>query len=285
MNTKILIGCHVSISGNIAYAFDRAISLCANTFQIFVKNPRGWQAKKISEDEKRLFREKKQKTNIKTIFAHISYLPNLAAVDKDIHKKSLDSFLYELEVASELTIPYFIVHCGSYKNTTLEKGMQIYADSIIRGLEHTKNVTILIENTAGGRNSFGGDFKLIAKIIEAIGEDKRVKVCIDTAHAFAAGYDLRTSSALERTLKTIEETIGLERVAVFHTNDSAYPIGSHRDKHQHIGLGEVGMDGFKAFASHPFCQQIPWILETPVNAIRSDQENIQLLLKLAHEQK
>ncbi|MHA1685999.1 MAG: deoxyribonuclease IV [Candidatus Heimdallarchaeaceae archaeon] len=281
MVTKIHIGCHVSISGSIAYAFDRAVKLGCNTFQIFVKNPRGWKARKIPRKEIEEFHSNKQRTSIDIIFAHLSYLPNLASFNSEIYDKSINSFFTELTIASKLNIPYFIVHCGSYKDSTLEQGIRRFADSILLGLERVKNLTILIENTAGGKNSFGGDFTLIAKVLNEIGDIKRVKTCIDTAHAFAAGYDLRTASALEKTLEALDSTIGLGNISVFHTNDSKYPLGSHRDRHEHIGLGEIGEEGFKAFASHPFCRRIPWILETPVNQIRSDKDNINLLLKFA----
>ncbi len=275
------IGCHVSISGSIDLAFDRAQEKDCNTFQIFTKNPRSWAAKKLTSEEVERFQLKSQKGDLFPVFAHISYLPNLASLNIEIYEKSLNSFLLEIRRSVSLSIPYFVIHSGSYKDGTFEEGFSQYVSSIQKGIEEgEKRTIILIENSAGGKNSLTGDLDDIAKVLDEIGDPQAVKVCFDTCHAFAAGYDLRDERVLSKTIDQIESSIGLENIAVIHSNDIKAGLGSHRDLHEHIGLGEIGEDGFKAMINNNHLKKIPWIIETPVNEIRGDRENIAYLLSL-----
>ena len=180
-----------------------------------------------------------------------------------------------------LSIPYFVIHSGSYKGGTFEEGFNRYVSSIQKGIEEGKKKTvILIENSVGGRNSLTGDLRDIAKVIDEIGDPHAVKVCFDTCHAFGAGYDLRNEKVFNKTLDIIESTIGLETIAVIHANDIKASLGSHRDLHEHIGLGEIGENGFRAMINNKSFSRKPWIIETPVNEIRGDRENISYLSSL-----
>ena len=278
------VGCHVSISGSVDFAFERAKKLCCNTFQIFTKNPRGWSAKQLNENEVRSFKKQLEQRILFPIISHISYLPNLASQSKEIYEKSIKSFLLELDRSLTLSIPYFIVHGGSYKGGTKEQGFVTYIDSILKGVEIANGKTvILIENSSGGKNSVSGVLPDIEKILNEINDRKAVQVCFDTCHAFSAGYDLKNRKGVFNTLEEMQSTIGIENVAIIHANDSKGELGSHRDIHEHIGLGKIGEAGFKELVNHPLLSKKPWILETPVNETRGDSDNIDYLRMLRNE--
>ncbi len=280
------IGCHVSIAGSIDLSFKRAKEKGCTTFQIFLKNPRGWSAKALEKEAVVRFKNQVVKSGISPVFAHISYLPNLASLDKTVNKKSIESLLIELERCKTLTIPYFIIHGGSHTGGSFKQGFDTYVNSILKGLEIVGNkVTILVENSAGGKNSITGDITRIAKILEEIGDERFVKFCFDTCHGFGAGYDLRNKKAVTNTLAVIESNIGIENLILIHANDSKGDFMSHRDIHDHIGLGRIGEEGFKQLVNHPLLKNKFWILETPVNKIRSDIENINFLLSLVENKK
>lgn len=278
------VGCHVSISGSVDLAFDRAKKLNCNTFQIFTKNPRGWSAKQLNKNEAQSFRKKVEQRILFPVISHISYLPNLASQSKEIYKKSINSFLLELDRSLTLTIPYFIIHGGSYKGGTKEQGIETYINSILKGVEIANSkIVILIENSSGGKNSVSGVFPDIEKILDEINDRKAVQVCFDTCHAFSAGYNLENKKGVSNTLEEMGSTIGLENVAVVHANDSKGELGSHRDIHEHIGLGKIGETGFKELVNHPLLSKKPWILETPINEKRGDSDNIDYLRMLRNK--
>ena len=275
------VGCHVSISGSIELAFARATKLTCNTFQIFTKNPRGWVAKTLEEEAVENFKKQINQRIQFPVISHISYLPNLASQKEDIYKKSIKSFLLELERSLMLEIPYFVIHGGSYKGGTKEQGFRTYVESILKGIELVQGkVIILIENSAGGKNSVNGSFTDIMQIMNEIDDKNAVQVCLDTCHAFVAGYDLSATQGISITLKEIESTIGIDSIALIHANDSKGELGSHRDNHEHIGLGRIGEEGFRELVNHQLLSKKPWIIETPVNDIREDIDNINYLRKL-----
>ncbi len=280
------VGCHVSIAKSIDLSFSRAKEIGCTTFQIFTKNPRGWSAKPLEKEAIVKFKSQMVQYGISPVFAHISYLPNLASLDKTVYTKSIESLLVELERCMILTIPYFIIHGGSYKGGSFKQGFDTYINSILKGLEILGNkVTILVENSAGGKNSITGDINNIAKILEEIGDERSVKFCFDTCHGFSAGYDLRNKKAIANTLAVIESNIGIDNLVLIHANDSKGDFMSHRDIHEHIGLGKIGEEGFKELVNHPLLKNKFWILETPVNEIRGDIENINFLLSLVENKK
>ncbi len=280
-NIDVKIGCHVSIAKSVDLAVDRAVQINGNTFQIFTKNPRGWSAKILNEEEVQQFRLKLKKHEITHVFGHISYLPNLASTDSEIYSKSIRSFLNEIERCVTLGVSYFVVHGGSYKSSTFDKGMKRYIDSILKGIDQAKGkVVILIENSSGGVNSLTGTFDNISVILDEIADKSAVQVCLDTCHAFSSGYDLRTEKSVSKTINDMETHIGLSNISLIHANDSLGKLNSNRDRHQHLGLGEIGEQGFKAMINHRNLQEKPWILETPINEIRGDTENIEYLRSL-----
>ncbi|NPD87444.1 MAG: deoxyribonuclease IV [Asgard group archaeon] len=279
------VGCHVSISGSVDLAFDRAKKLNCNTFQIFTKNPRGWSARQLNDNEVYSFRDQLNHKILFPVVSHISYLPNLASQSKEIYEKSINSFLLELERSLTLHIPYFIIHGGSYKGSAKEQGFETYVNSILKGVEITKGkVVILIENSSGSKNSITGVFPDIMRILNEVNDKKVVQVCFDTCHAFSAGYDLQNKKGVINTLEEMESLIGIENVAIIHANDSTGDLGSHRDNHEHIGLGKIGETGFKELVNHPLLSKKPWILETPVNEIRGDSDNIKYLKMLRNKE-
>ena len=282
MNTnEVKIGCHVSISKSIDLAIDRALKINCNTFQIFTKNPRGWAAKTLKDEEIQNFKVKIKQYQLDPIFGHISYLPNLASTDPEVSKKSLESFLNEVSRCVTLEIPYFVIHGGSYRSSNFKNGMNKYIDSILNGISYAeRKVVILVENSSGGANSLTGSHQNIGKILEEINDKAAVQVCYDTCHAFASGYDLRTKRSVENTLKDIQTNFGVDSIALIHANDSIGKLNSSSDRHQHLGLGEIGEKGFSAMINNSKLKSKPWILETPVDEIRGDIQNILYLRSL-----
>ncbi len=286
MNTnEVKIGCHVSISKSIDLAIDRALKSKCNTFQIFTKNPRGWAVKTLTDEEIQNFKRKIKQYKLDPIFGHISYLPNLASTDPEVSKKSLESFLNELSRCVALEVPYFVIHGGSHKSSNFEKGMNKYIDSILKGISYAeRKVVILVENSSGGANSLTGSHQNIGKILEEINDRTAVQVCYDTCHAFASGYDLRTKKSVENTLDDIQTNFGVDSITLVHANDSIGKLNSSLDRHQHLGLGEIGEKGFSAMINNSQLKTKPWILETPVDEIRGDIKNILYLRSLIIEE-
>ncbi|MCS7120951.1 MAG: deoxyribonuclease IV [Nitrososphaerota archaeon] len=275
------IGFHISIYGNIALAAKRAADIGCNTFQIFTRNPRSWRAKKLTDEEVRSFIDQVQTYGLNPIFSHMPYLSNLASPRNDVHSKSIKTLKDELERCRRLEIPYLVTHLGSH----LGFGSKIGFDRIVRGIneafEHGEcGVTLLLENTAGTRNSIGSRFEEINRIIDNLNHPEYVGVCFDTSHGFAAGYDLRSKDAVAKTISEISHTLGFEKIKLVHLNDSAGGLGSKIDRHEHIGLGMIGEEGFRSIILSEF-SRLPIIMETPKDYRRSDEENLMVVLKLA----
>lgn len=263
----MLLGAHVSISGSVDKAVDRARELKCTTFQIFTRNPRGWKAKKLDPDEGEEFRRKMREYGFKLAVAHMPYLPNISSPVKDTFRKSVASLIEELKRAGELGLPYLVVHVGSHLGKGLDAGIKKAAEAVNTALSKVDNdVMILLENMAGQKNSVGSRFEDIRRILNQVEYPDRVGVCFDTCHAFAAGYDLRSKEAIERTLEDFDEILGIDLLKVVHINDSKGDLGSHLDRHEHIGLGKIGNKGFKELFHHPAVRNLPLILETPVDS-------------------
>ncbi len=277
---EVKIGCHVSIAKSIDLAFDRAKKIGCSTFQVFTKNPRGWAFKEILKEEIDRFKAKYLNYNISPVVAHISYLPNLASLNDDIYTKSMVSFRKEIELCAILGIPYFVIHSGSYKGGTFQEGFEKYVESIQKGIDFGEGrVTILVENSAGGKKTLTGNFANINTVLEEI-NDSKVKVCFDTCHAFSAGYDISNQSGVSDFIAEVKASIGMESIAIIHANDSKTEVGSNRDLHEHLGLGKIGEIGFSELINDSALRKKPWILETPIDERRTDVDNINYLRSL-----
>ncbi len=260
----MLLGAHVSISGAIHYAVDRASELGCTTFQIFTRNPRGWAYTKLKQSEVEEFRRKFREAGYKVAMAHMPYLPNIASPKRLIYEKSVKSLISEVERCGLLGIDLLVVHIGSHLGAGVEKGIENVAKAVNTALDKVENnVKILLENMAGQRNSCGSRFEDIAQILSKVKNKSRVGVCLDTCHLYAAGYDIKSRAAVEATLSKFDEIVGLEKLYAIHLNDSKGGLGSGLDRHEHIGRGYIGDEGFKAFINHLSIRDKPMVIETP----------------------
>jgi len=278
------VGMHVSIAGSIDRAVDNALILGCNAFQIFTRNPRGWNTKPLSNDVITNFREKLSTSKIDRFAtaAHMPYLPNLSSPEEDPFSKSLNSLVDELKRCSKLGIPYLVAHLGSHKGAGDQKGIEKLVKSFTNAAEKTSNdVMMLLENTAGQKNSVGSDFEQLASILFQLKPAKRFGICLDTCHAFAAGYDLRTEKTTQSTLEQFDRFIGIEHIKIVHLNDSKGEIGCNLDRHEHIGLGKIGDTGLSYVVKFANSKKIPIILETPMDDRRDNFGNIKKVKELA----
>ncbi len=275
------VGLHLSIAGGVDQAVDRAFLFGCDTFQIFTRNPRQWRARELTVDETRAFVEKVQTHGLTPVFSHMPYLPNLASPRDEVYAKSVAALTLELERGSRLAIPYLVTHLGSHLGAGVPAGTRRIVDAIDRALSATDGrVMLLLENSAGMRHSMGSSFAGIAGFIRRVADPDRVGVCLDTCHAFAAGYDLRTRAAVKETLQEVDGTVGVEKLKLVHLNDSQGELGSHRDRHAHIGLGKIGETGFRHLLRSRL-GRLPLILETPQDAARRDIDNLRKVRELA----
>ena len=214
------VGAHVSISGSIANAVSNAVERKCNAFQIFTRSPRSWFAKELELEEINKFKDRLSSSNIDRFAttAHMPYLPNLSSPDKEGYDKSIKTMIKEVQRCNSLGIPYLVTHLGSHRGTGEEKGIKRLVDALNKVAEVDADVTILLENTAGQKNSVGSNFEQWSEIFSKCKQKNRFGVCFDTCHAFAAGYDLRTKKTVEKTLKNFDDAIGFEHLKILHLN-------------------------------------------------------------------
>jgi deoxyribonuclease-4 len=275
------VGFHISISGSIDRAVDRAAELGCNTFQIFTRNPRQWSSTELTSETSKAFSDKVKRYGIKPVFAHMPYLPNLASPRDKVYEKSVKTLTSELKRCKQLEIPYLVTHLGSHLGAGMQKGFTKLINGFNQAFEVTEEgVMLLLENTAGTRNSMGSTLEDIQHIIEQLAYPERVGICFDTCHAFAAGYNLRTKETVEATVKQIDEIIGFEKLKLVHLNDSKGDLNAHIDRHEHIGMGKIGEEGFRNILESRL-GTLPLIMETPKDARRSDVDNLRKVKELA----
>ena len=281
----INIGCHVSIAGSLTQAVTRAEERTCTTFQIFTRNPRGGKVKPLTEEDAETFRGAVTKSGITPVVAHMPYLPNPASPRTDVWEKSVAAIIGEVERCRMLGIPYLVTHLGSSLGSPTEEARERAITAIGKGADASEgDVMLLLENTAGTKNSIGTTFEEIATIMKGVGMHGPVGVCFDTCHAFAAGYDLRTAEATDSVVRNFDEAIGLSHLKVIHLNDTISELNGRRDRHEHIGLGTIGMEGIRSVVTHPALKNIPFICETPVDERRDDHGNISCVRKIAGEE-
>ena len=278
----VRVGCHVSIAGSLAMSVERATERGCDTFQIFTGNPRGWKVKDLDHETVETFRYAVAKSPCSPIVAHMPYLPNLASPKEEGWQRSVETLIIQLRRCEVLGIPYLVTHLGSHLGAGADIGEKRLKDALSQALAapDTSEVTLLLENTAGTKNSMGSTFAEIGRIIDGCEGHPRLGICYDTCHAFAAGYDLTNESAIEATLDEIDAAAGPDRLRLIHLNDTKGPCGSHLDRHEHIGLGQIGEEGMRMLINHPVIRPLPLICETPVDEIRGDAENIQAVREL-----
>lgn len=288
MNTKLkpcgpLLGAHMSIAGGVDKSLLLGKTVDCDAIQIFTKSSRQWAAKPYTKEEIELFELNRKETGIKTVIAHDSYLLNLGSPDGALRKRSITAFIDELERCEILGVSNLVAHPGSHLGAGEDEGIKTIARSLDE--VHTAcpgyKVKVTLEITAGQGSNLGYRFEQIARMIDATKESDRLRVCFDTEHAFAAGYDIRTREGYERTFTEFDEAIGVEVLAAFHLNDSKKEFNSRVDRHEHIGKGHIGIEAFRLLLNDKRFWGLPMCLETPKGPdLKEDRENLTLLKSL-----
>lgn len=278
-----LLGAHTSIAGGVDTAIERAEKLNFTAIQIFTKNNNQWRANPLSEEVITNYKSKLSDSDIQFVVAHDSYLINLCAKDKELLEKSRNAFIEELERCEQLGIPHLNFHPGAHGGQGEAEGLKIIAESINMAHEKTKGfkVSSMLEATAGQGTSLGYKFEHLRDIIDMVDEKERMTVCIDTAHIFAAGYDIRSPKTYNQVMKDFDDIIGLDRLKCFHMNDSKKDLGTRVDRHEHIGKGFIGLEGFTNIMNDKKIEKIAKVLETPKGKEQlEDLENLAVLESL-----
>ncbi len=276
----INIGSHLSISGGLSNAIDRAMELKLSSLQIFSGNPRGWTMKPLKQDEIDKFKNKRSNSSIKVVVVHAPYLINIATDDKSIYNKSFNALKDDLKRTDNIGAEYYVFHPGNHKGIGTERGIENISQTLNRIIKDiSPRCKILLETTSGTGTSIGSKFEELANIISLI-ESDNIGVCLDTCHVYAAGYDISNSETLAQTLNKFDKLITLDKLKVLHLNDSKEELGSMKDRHDHIGKGQIGITGFTAILNNPVLKKLPMILETPKKTDKDDLRNIETILSL-----
>ena len=278
MSIRPRIGFHAPIKGGVHNALVVAKDTGCDTVQLFSRNPRGWLAKPLTLEDVLLFRKTRKQTKISPVLIHCNYLVNLATADDLMLQKSRESFREEVERALLLGVDYLVVHPGSSRGACGADGIALCASSLkiaCKGLKFG-SLRILLENTAGQGDCIGHRFEHLKEIMRACPKIP-LGVCLDTAHAFTAGYDIREEDGLDALIQRIQKTVGLKTIRAIHFNDSRAAYNSRVDRHWHIGEGHIGADALRRVARHPKLKHAAFILETPYDDPRADLKNLAML--------
>ncbi|MGB9144701.1 MAG: deoxyribonuclease IV [Acidobacteriaceae bacterium] len=282
--TSPRIGIHLSTSGGVFRAAERAHEIGADTFQIFSSSPRMWRAARLEASHCEQMRKLRQEYDCAPLAIHTSYLVNLCSQSEVVRAKSVAAFRGEVERALALGAEYLVLHPGSWRGLTRDAGLALAAESIARAVDGIAldecDFRVLIENTAGAEFSLGGSFEQVAELIGKLRGIVPVGSCLDTCHCHVAGYDLVSAAGYEETLALIENTIGLETVRVWHMNDAKAPRGSKLDRHEHIGQGTMGLTPFRRLLNDPRFAHCAFIAETPVDDPEDDRRNVETMRRL-----
>jgi deoxyribonuclease IV len=285
---SVLLGAHMSIRGGVSTAIERARSIRCTAMQMFVKNNMQWFARPLTGEEIRAFLNHVQRGELLSVFAHANYLINLAATNPQFHANSIRALAEELVRADQLELPFLVLHPGAHLGAGEEAGLNKIAESVdmvFRTIPKVKT-KIALEITAGQGSCIGHRFEHLARIIANVREPERLRVCLDTAHLFAAGYDIDNESGVKKTFHQFDRVIGRNRLVAIHVNDSKTGLGSRVDRHEHIGKGRIGLDAFRFIMRSPRFRKIPKVLETPKGKdLAEDVMNLKTLRRLGEVRK
>jgi deoxyribonuclease-4 len=253
-----------------------------DTVQVFTRNPRGWRIQPLDLEAAELLRSKLKKYGISPLVAHASYLPNMASPDKKLYEKSVFTLGEEVARADAMGADFFVTHVGHHKGAGVERGTKLIVKALNKIIAaQSPRLTILLENTADAGKSCGESIEQLKTIVQGVKKNEKVGICLDTCHAFAHGYNVADPRGLAALIELIEKQVGLERLKVIHLNDSAYPLGTHYDRHEHIGRGHIGERGFRVILRNPVIRNLPGILETPIEKPGDDVRNLATIRRLA----
>ena len=266
------IGAHTSIAGGVYNAVTEQLEYGGNCGQIFSHSPQVWQDPAIDDEDAAEFRERTESNEVGPWVIHTSYLVNLCTPKDDLRRKSIDSMQVEVDVADRLGVEFVNVHLGAHTGAGVEAGLD-NAASALEQVDLPDGVTILVESDAGSGTKLGGDFEHLAAVLDRCDHD--LDVCLDTAHAWAAGYDLGSEDGVDETVAAFDDVVGLEHLRCIHLNDSKHGRGTNRDEHAHVGEGEIGVEGMRAVLNHPALRDLPFVLETPTEDGKSFAWNVE----------
>jgi deoxyribonuclease-4 len=285
-SAPVRIGIHTSIAGKLELAAERAKQLGCDAFQIFSASPRNWAGPALNPFDAEAFRQRRHALGLDPLVVHDNYLINLASSQRLLRIRSIHAFRGEIERARALGADYLVFHPGSAAGMTRRQALANVADGLRQATaaRRLNGLQLLVENTAGQGSALCADLDELAELVHALPE-LNLGVCIDTAHLFAAGYDIRQRDGLEDTLAKIHTSLRLARVKVIHINDSKADCGSRVDRHQHIGRGKIGREAFRRLLHHPTLAGKTFILETPIEKKGDDRRNLQTVRRLARARK
>lgn len=280
------LGAHVSISGSLDLAVDRAVAIGADCLQIFYGSPRQWRIYTYPEEVLDRFVRRRRRARLDPLVAHAAYLVNLGSPRKPFLRRSVASLVATVRGVERLGGLAAVTHLGSRASSTRAAALRRASGALRQVLESTERAMVLVENGAGAGQTLGASIDDLAEVVGALEAHPRVGLCLDTAHLFAAGWDLRTAGGIDALVREIDSSVGWERVRLLHLNDSASALGSHLDRHANIGEGAIGLDGFRAIVNHPRLRKLPGVIETPgFNRSGPDRENLSTLRRLERGKK
>ena len=276
------LGAHMSVAGGLHLALERGKATGCSVVQLFVKNQVRWTARPLTDGDVRRFKDARRATGITEVFAHATYLINLATPAEGEWRRAVDAFADELERAEALGLSFVVIHPGSHKGSGLETGISriVAALDELAGRIRGYRVRIALENTAGAGHTVGARFEELGAILERAAAPESPGICLDTCHLFAAGYDIRSREGYEATIETCEETVAARSVLAFHLNDAKAPLASGLDRHEHIGKGRIGLGAFRCLLNDRRFARIPMVLETPKENDAADIRNLKTLRRL-----
>jgi deoxyribonuclease-4 len=277
-------GAHVRSGGGVWHAIENGVELGAEAVQFFAGSPRTWKPTLYKDEDAQVFQQLRDGSPIRFVVIHTIYLINLATANEDFYEKSVTALSGALRAADQLGADAIVTHIGSHQGSGFAAGLERVQQALRHALAETEGspVKLLLENTAGAGGTMGIDFRELGQIIDAADNDPRLGICVDTAHIFESGVDLRTREGIDEVLRELDAGCDRERLVMFHLNDSKTPLGSNRDRHENIGDGDLGEDAFRLLVNEPAFKDLPGILEVPgLDGHGPDKENLARLRALA----